>query len=84
MNTDMETTVIIEPGTGYWDCTKYPWGGSFKRTAKTGGPIKGKLRAICSTFSDGSPKQILVTLPHCENAGFVVGLRSVRICIKGE
>lgn len=70
--------VWIERGIGYWDLTKYPWGGSFKRTTRQK-PTTGTLTEIIDTFSDGSPKHIEVCIPGCERAGFTVGLKHVKV-----
>jgi hypothetical protein len=55
----MEYNLTFATGHGYWDVTKYPYGGDFKRflPGQTGriipGPVKYESRQVRVEMSDG-------------------------------
>lgn len=70
----MKYTIKANKGTGYWDLTHYPWGGSFRRLTED---YEGDIEDVFDQYNDLSPRKIAVRLPGNIRAGLTVSGRDV-------
>jgi hypothetical protein len=54
-------------GTGYWDLSVYPWGGSFHRLDKW---TVTKVERVVDRYTNDMPRRVVVILPNGKKAGF--------------
>jgi hypothetical protein len=56
MKTIIGTVVNLKAGTGYWDLTHFPWGGSFKRLKQDS---QATVIRIADTYDSGAPRKVV-------------------------
>jgi hypothetical protein len=52
-----KNTIIIIKGTGYWDLSKFPWGGDFKRINES---VALKIVRIIDYYKDHTPRRVVL------------------------
>lgn len=64
MNKIENDTITIEKGTGYWDLSRYPWGGDFKRFPCD---VTLKIKRVISKYANtGNPHQLIAVYNNKE------------------
>jgi hypothetical protein len=52
-----QDAIILTAGTGYWDLSRFPWGGDFKRIQEN---VALKIVRIIDRYNDGSPRRVVL------------------------